>query len=473
MPARLLLRCIGSVNLFVFGVFTLLTLLFVVPLQVAALPWDPHRKVTAAVGRAIWGVGMIRAQPFWRLTITGTERLGRGPYIVIANHQSMLDIPLLMNLPLPIRVGARPGVFRMPVFGHMARFGHHVRIDPEDPQGSLAACRECLARGISMVLFPEGQRGDGSAVQKFHRGAFELALQTGATLLPVAISGTAQALPKGSAWARVNIARFHLQILEPIPVVGRTRRRIAADAQAVVENALVCPRPWQISERLFARYRSAGRFRAGFAAGKTKYDPIFWTLLERLPRAGRLLDVGAGEGLLGLYLREGGSALSVHGLDVDATRIAAARQAAGGDPGLRFEVADGEDAPYPEADVVTCIDVLHYLPPDRRDRMIQRLCATVAPNGVLYIRDPAAGAGMAGWWTEMTERVFVALGRHRGAGVHVHGADALVAEVGRHLVDVRVERSGSGPFANVLVSARRPGVGVVTNPGGAAAGTPG
>jgi 1-acyl-sn-glycerol-3-phosphate acyltransferase len=459
MVSRALLRCIGSVNLVVFGLFTLLTLLVAVPSQLAFLPWDPDRHVAAWIARALWGIGMIRAQPFWRTTITGAERLGKGPWIVIANHQSMLDIPLLMQLPVPVRVVARPGVFRMPVFGHMARFGLHVRLDADNVEEALARCRRTLDAGVSIVLFPEGQRGDGAALGTFHRGAFELALRTGYPLLPVAISGTASALPKGSAWTRVPIARFHLQVLEPMPLANQSRRRLAAAAHARIAAALAGPRPWSVAAAVAERFRPAGRFRAGFAAGKVRFDPIFWALWERLPREGRLLDVGAGEGLLGLFLRAAGSRLAVDGVDVDAARIAAAKVAAGDDPTLRFRVGDGEETPFPEADAVTCIDVLHYLPPDRQDALLARLCAAVAPGGVLYLRDPEPGRGLASWWTATTERVFVALGRHRGHGVYVRGGAALAEIVGRHLVDVRVERMGNGPFANALVSARRPAAG--------------
>jgi 1-acyl-sn-glycerol-3-phosphate acyltransferase len=456
MFSHAVLRCIGLVNLVVFGIFTVLTLLVAVPLQVIALPWDPDRQVAARAARAVWGVVMIRAQPFWRLIITGAERVGAGPWIVIANHQSMLDIPLLLALPVPVRVVARPGVFRMPVFGHMARFGRHIRLDAESVEEGLALCKHYLEKGTSIVLFPEGQRGDGLALGAFQRGAFELALRTGASILPVAISGTATALPKGSAWARVPVARFHVQILPPILLDGRSRRRLASDAHAAIAAALAGPRPWDIAHAVAESYRPAGRFRMGFAAGKVTFDPIFWSLWERLPRAGRLLDVGAGEGLLGVYLRAAGSPVAVHGVDVDPARIAAARVAAGADPGLSFTVADGEDVALPEAEAVTCIDVLHYLPSARQDALIARLCAAVAPGGVLYVRDPEVGRGFASWWTATTERLFVALGRHRGGGVHVRGGAALAAAIGRHLADVRIERSGTGPFANVLVSARRP-----------------
>lgn len=459
MLSRGVLRCVGAVNLVVFGIFTVLTLLVAVPLQLLAAPWDPDRRVAARAARAVWGIGLFRTQPFWRLTITGAESVGPGPWIVVANHQSMLDIPLLMHLPVPVRVVARPGVFRMPVFGFMARQGHHVRLDAENVEEGLAQCRHLLDQGISIVVFPEGQRGDGETMGVFHRGAFELALRTNTPILPVAVSGTASALPRGSAWARVNIARFHLQVLPPLALDGHSRRRLAADARSLLATALAGPRPWALTRAVAERYRPAGRLRMGFAAGKVRFDPIFWHLWERLPREGRLLDVGAGEGLLGVFLREAGSRLTVRGVDIDEARIGAARVAAGADPGLLFDVteADGADhAPFAEADVVTCIDVLHYLPPDRQDRLLERLCNAVGPGGTLYVRDPEVGEGFASWWTATSERILVALGRHRGGGVHVRGGAVLATVIARHLSDVRVVRAGTGPFANVLVEARRP-----------------
>ncbi|MFZ5482196.1 MAG: 1-acyl-sn-glycerol-3-phosphate acyltransferase [Myxococcota bacterium] len=439
-----MLRLIGLVNLFVFGCFTLITLLLAVPLQLLALPFDPDRHVAANLARAVWGIGLIRGQPFWRLTITGVERLGRGPWILVANHQSMLDIPLLMNLPVPIRVVARPGVFRMPVFGQMARFGRHVRIDPDRAEEGLAACRAWLGKGVTVAMFPEGSRGDGEALQPFNRGAFELAIRAGADVVPVAISGTADALPKGSPFARVPIARFHLQVLEPLRSEGQTRRRLAAEAFRRIDEATRGPRPWEVSAKAAAMY--AGRARRGWAKGKSSIDPVFWALWERLPRSGVLVDVGAGEGLLGAYLRAAGSEVDYRGYDVDVARAAASP----------VPVAHGDvrTVDLPRADAVTCVDVLHYL--GDVDAIVGRLCDALAPGGVLFVRDPEAGRGFASAWTAGAEKALVAAGRHAGEGVQVHGGAVLARAMASRLVDVRVEDCSRWPFANVLVSGRKP-----------------
>lgn len=458
MIGRVVLFAIGILNLFVFGVWTLITLSVAIPAQLLVLPWDPDRRTAAWVARALWGVGMIRGQPFWRLRITGRERVGAGPWIVVSNHQSMLDIPLLMHLPVPVRVVARPGVFRMPVFGQMAAFARHVKLDPSSPEtvdAALAHCRHLLDRGISVVLFPEGTRSDHGELLPFHRGAFELALRTGAPVLPVAISGTTLALPKGTPFARARIARFHLQVLEPLAIEGQTRRRLATVARDRIAEALSGPRPWEVEARVEARYLRLGRSRAGWAWGKSRFDPVFWALWERLPRAGVLLDVGCGEGLLAQYLRAAGSALDVVGLDPDAPRLAVARAVA--DEHMRFEVGDARRAALPEADAVVCIDVLHYLAPHEQDAVLERLCAALRPGGVLFLRDPEPGRGFASWFTSRSEQAMVASGRHVGEGVRVRGGRALAEVLVRWLVDVRVEDCSTGPFANVLVSGRRSG----------------
>ena len=427
-----------------FGLFTVFTVLLAVPSQLVALPWDPDRHVAARVARAVWGIGMIRGQPFWRLTITGSERLGQGPWVLVANHQSMLDIPLLLNVPLPVRVVARPGVFRMPAFGTMARFGRHIRIDPDEPEKALEECRAWLAKGVSIVMFPEGSRGEGAAIAPFQRGAFELALRVGARVVPVAISGTAGALPKGSMWARVPIARFHLQVLPPLDMQG-SRRRLAADAHASIVAATSGPRPWELAARAAARYPS--RWKQGWAKGKASMDPVFWALWERLPREGLLIDVGAGEGLLGAYLAAGGSAVEYRGFDVDEGRFA----------GAPVPVARGDvrTMDLPEADAVTCIDVLHYLSPAEQDAVIERLCAALRPGGVLFVRDPEPGRGLASWWTRSAEKALVAAGRHAGDGVEVRGSAAIARSMGRWLEGVTIEDCSTGPFANVLVGGRK------------------
>ena len=455
----MLLRMIGFLNLFLFGLSTLFTFLVVGPAQLLALPWDPDRRVAAALGRLTWGLGMFAIEPFWRVTITGKERLQGGPWILVANHQSMLDIPFLLHLPLALRLVGRPGVRRMPVFGQMLRFGRHVVLGEDDTVEGLARCQDLLSKGITIAIFPEGTRGDGKELLPFSRGAFELALRTNRPLLPVVIRGTADALPKGSPFCREKVSYFHMAVLEPVPVPGQAtpaaRRRLATEVRQAIEIAYTRPRPHLLVQGIFERYRSSGRMAAGFAKGKLSWDPVFWALFERLPEEGTLLDVGCGEGLLGLYLRVGGKKLKILGVDHDEGRIARARRAADGLSDLDFQVTDARSVEG-SFDVITVIDVLHYLPTEAQAALLTRLVSLLRPGGRLYLRDPEPGRGLAGWWTRTTERLFVALGRHKGQGVTVQGSVATIEQLQRlGLEQLRAEDCSGGGFANMLVSGQK------------------
>lgn len=438
-----------------FGLFTLLTLLVALPVQLIVSPWDPWRVTTAAIARRLWGTWMLRAQPLWRVHITGIERLRGGPWVIVPNHQTWLDIPLVQSLPIPVRLVAKPYVFRLPVFGLMARFGRHVSLDVEDPAGAeraLTECRAWLARGVSVVIFPEGNRSPDGAIHPFRRGAFELALRAGVPVLPVVLRGAWEVQPRGRPVPLQPIVPIRVGVLEPVNVEGQSRRALARVAEARVRAAFDGPQPWELRAQAAALYRTQGRFREGWARGKTHWDPIFWMLHERLPATGTLLDVGCGEGLLAAYLSgRGQPGLRVLGFDLDEARIAVARAA--NIPDARFEVADAAELDVlPEADAITVIDVLHYLPPALQDRLIQRLCLALRPGGRLFVRDPERGAGWRSRFTAGSESALVAAGRHRGRGVWARGSEELAGVMRQHLGDVRIEFAGTGPFANVLIT---------------------
>lgn len=451
-------RVVGLWNVLLFGLFTALLLIVAGVAQGLTLPFDPERRVSASLTRWLWGRVMIAVHwPFWRVTTTGLERLGKGPWILAANHQSMLDIPLATRLPVPVRILARPGVFRMPVFGLMARVGRHISLDPasrETLEEALRGARAAVAEGASVLVFPEGTRGDGDALQPFNRGAFELAIQAGADVLPIVITGTNAALPKGTLFARRCFCRFHLQILEPVRVAGLSRRRVSTLVREQMEVALRGPRPWEACAKVKELYLPLGRQRAGWAWGKTTFDPVFWALHERMPKAGRWLDVGCGEGLLAAYLTAAGHTLAAHGIDPDTDRVGQAVALLG--PG--FSTGDVRTADLGAGwDVITCIDVLHYLTPADQAMVLGRLVNALAPGGLLLLRDPDAARGVAGALTVRAEQALVAGGRHVGEGVQAQGAADLAKALADLLAGLKIEDCSAGtPFANVLISGRKP-----------------
>jgi 1-acyl-sn-glycerol-3-phosphate acyltransferase len=199
--------------------------LLVVALPVQALlllvasPFDRNRAVA---GRFLRIVGILLAKTFppWRLRVEGRWP-GKGPYVVVANHQSMLDILLLSHIPREMKWVAKESLFGIPWVGWMLKMSGDIPIrrgDPESGGEALARAKRYLAEGMSVMIFPEGTRSVRGTLLPFKSGAFRLAIDAGVPVLPIAVSGTAHGLPKGNPWVRP--CRATARILEPVDVSG-------------------------------------------------------------------------------------------------------------------------------------------------------------------------------------------------------------------------------------------------------------
>ena len=173
-------------------------------LSLAALlsaPFDRKKKfyllLTQIWGRIIFGVTRIRVH------LHGLEHIERGrTYIVAANHQSYLDIPATLGyLPLPLRMLAKKELLRIPLFGWAMLAGGHMSLDRGSPRESLKMIRKAgedlRCAEASVMVYPEGTRSPDGRIYPFKRGAFHLAAENNLPVLPVAIKGSRDALPKG------------------------------------------------------------------------------------------------------------------------------------------------------------------------------------------------------------------------------------------------------------------------------------
>lgn len=170
------------------------------------------------VGRRILGIEVEAA---------GLDRLDpRKAYIYMPNHLSFLDGPLLeMLIPGAARVILKKPVLRIPVVGLAMRHVGFVPVDRKGGEGgkkSIARAAALMrAKGYSFLIFPEGTRSRDGKLQRFRRGGFFLALETGAAIVPVTIRGTFELMPKGQKFARKGMVEvdFH----DPVLVEGYAR----------------------------------------------------------------------------------------------------------------------------------------------------------------------------------------------------------------------------------------------------------
>jgi 1-acyl-sn-glycerol-3-phosphate acyltransferase len=221
--------------------------LIVLALPVQALlfavtaPFDRNRAVAGRFLRMV-GALITRTFPPWRLRIEGRWPADRRAYVVVANHQSMLDILMLSKVPHEMKWVAKEELFRFPWVGWMLRLSGDIPVrrgDAESGGEALAVAKAYLARGMSVMLFPEGTRSRTGRMLPFKSGAFRLAIEAGAPVLPIAVHGTAQGMPKGGPW--VNPCRAYARLLEPVEVAGRRPEdavRLRDEVRARIQAAL-------------------------------------------------------------------------------------------------------------------------------------------------------------------------------------------------------------------------------------------
>ena len=177
-------------------------------------------RVCAEVPRA-WSRFLLRVAGV-RVEIEGAERIDiEAPQVLVANHASWFDpLALAGFCPGPYVFVAKKEVARVPFLGWAIAACGHIYIDRSDRDLALESLEIARKRleddGPSIIMFPEGTRSATGEVQRFKKGAFVLAIQTGADVVPAAIIGSREVMRKGSVLVRPGVIRIRFGT--PIPV---------------------------------------------------------------------------------------------------------------------------------------------------------------------------------------------------------------------------------------------------------------
>ena len=218
-------------------------LLFPVAVLIWALtvPFDPRLRLLHRF-TCFWASLYTWLNPVWRVEVEGREKIrSDGTYVMVANHQSLLDILVLFRIFAHFKWVSKIENFRIPFVGWNMSLNSYIKLKRGD-RASIGQmfehCRRTLTEGNSIMMFPEGTRSPDGRLRSFKTGAFDLAKDTGLPILPIVLNGTSNALPK-RGFVLQGRHQFHVAILDEIPAASfadepvaalteRVRKRIAA-----------------------------------------------------------------------------------------------------------------------------------------------------------------------------------------------------------------------------------------------------
>jgi 1-acyl-sn-glycerol-3-phosphate acyltransferase len=162
-------------------------------------PFDRRRRVLHRF-TCFWASLYTWLNPAWPVQLVGREKIRRdATYVMVANHQSLLDILVLFRVFAHFKWVSKIENFRVPFIGWNMTLNRYIKLKRGDRESVVRMMQECLqtlSQGNSIMMFPEGTRSPDGRLRSFKPGAFELAKTARTPILPIVLDGTANALPK-------------------------------------------------------------------------------------------------------------------------------------------------------------------------------------------------------------------------------------------------------------------------------------
>ncbi len=217
-PVRALLDAYSVAYWAFFWLSCVVLFLPALAIWILTAPFD-RRRVVLQWYTCLWSSMYTWINPLWPLRVRGRDKIDRSrTYVMVANHQSQVDIAVIFRLRTHFKFVSKAENFRVPFIGWNMRMNGYIPVwrgKRDSVVEMMRRCREALAGRSSLILFPEGTRGVAGEPGQFKTGAFELAVETGSAVLPIAIDGTGRALPRRSFFLRGRFP-LSLTVLDPI-----------------------------------------------------------------------------------------------------------------------------------------------------------------------------------------------------------------------------------------------------------------
>ncbi len=388
------------------------------------------------------------------------------PAILIANHASFVDLMVMIGSSDKLLLVTNDWVWNSPFFGAFIRYVEYIHAKDET-SWDLVKIRQKVDEGYSILIFPEGTRSLDGRIGRFKKGAFYLAEQLQLDIQPVILHGIHHALRKGdfSVQKSLMTIKYLPRIAADDPAFGtgyRERskaiaRHFKAEFEKVREEVET---PDFFADKVQRLYTYKGPVLEWYVRIKMMLEKNFTEIVSRVPKKGRIYDLGCGYGYLTHLLAMQSFDRHVIGLDYDEEKVQVAANTHYKVGNVEFAQADLTQFTPDAADCFIIKDVLHYMPYDAQERLLDACAEKLSAGGVIILRDGMeeengkskmenVGEGKHAV-TRLTEFFSITLFGFNKAehGVNFPTEQRMLAFASRH--GLRAERQGNKVSSNVV-----------------------
>jgi len=333
------------------------------------------------------------------------------PVVFVSNHQSHLDLVLLLLLSPKMIVLTNNWVWNSPFFGGLVRYvGYYPAFKGLDY--GIEKIKEKVKQGYSVLIFPEGSRTTDGQIKRFHQGAFYIADKLELNIQPIIIHGAMQCLSKNEFYlksGRITLTFFERQKVEHINIDNNETYNVQAKKMTQFYRtqfeslSKTYETPLFYKPRLITQYIYKGPVLEWYMRIKIKLENYYDFFDKHVPRQGKIMDIGCGYGFMSYMLYFLSNKRLLTGLDYDTEKIETARHCAGKTKDINFVATDVFEYPFTAQDAFILSDVLHYFNEEKQEILIRKCISHLNPNGKIIIRDADKQLTKRHWGTRYTE----------------------------------------------------------------------
>jgi 1-acyl-sn-glycerol-3-phosphate acyltransferase len=331
------------------------------------------------------------------------------PAIIVTNHQSHIDLLLLLMLHPKLIVLTTKWVWNNPIYMFVIRYLDYYPV--MEGYGDLTGrISGKIKEGYSVVIFPEGSRSPDSSISRFHKGAFLLAHELNIDLIPIILHGVGDCMNKGENHLRGGSVTIKIgKRIRPGDALYGTNYHEMTKAMLLFfrkeyeKLKIELETPTYFRRKLIRNFIYKGPVLEWYTRIKLSLEGNYESINKLIPRNASIIDIGCGYGYLSYMLSFVAPSRRILGIDYDEDKIELASNCISKSENITFVSADATMVDFEHADIFILSDVLHYLADEKQDELIIHCMNKLNAGGKIIIRDADSDLEKRHFGTRYTE----------------------------------------------------------------------